>query len=288
MLTRKTPAGDGSMNSVKDYWLETIKDIFYRKPPMFHMNELKRTVANVNFTIPGEAWKRLGFTLADLGYSSYKESQWTGSYFPTPEEWEKYETKIKALDPSSSSLFATFPLVLQGPKEKGGRVSKTKSSCLLNAVVGFLKSGSRSPLDCRIWIVFRGSEIITKFGADLYFIQTLLLPRLLDVPKQVLPDFTLKDVTLFMCSAYVENFRLLTLVLWPEPVSILREARRCKGHCDLERKFIRGTVRDILKVIESPDCFSSRSRVRLAHLYRDAWLPYEEEVLELWKEVIKQ
>lgn len=273
------------MNSVKDHWLEIIKDIFYRKPPMFHMGGFRRTVANVNFAIPGEAWNRLGFTLTDLGYSSYKESQWISFYFPTPEEWEKYETKIKTLDPSSSSLFATFPLILQGPKEKEGRVFKTKGNCLLNAVMGVFKSGSRSSLDCRIWLMFRGSEIITAFGADLYFIQTMLLPKLLDVPKQVLPDFTLKDVTIFLCSAYVETFRLLTLALWPEPVNILKEAWRCNGHCGVERKFIRSTVRDILKVIESPDCFSYRSRVKLAHLYREAWLPYEKEILELWKEV---
>lgn len=273
------------MTSVKDYWLELIKDIFYRKPPMFYMGGFRRTVANVNFAIPGEAWNHLGFTLADLGYSSYKEFQWKSYYFPTPKEWEKYETKIRTLDSSSSSLFATFPLVLQGPKEKEGQVFKTKGNCLLNAVVGVFKSGSRGPLECRIWLVFRGSEIITKFGADLYFIQTLLLPKLLDGLKQVLPDFTLKEVILFMCSAYVVNYRLLALALWPEPVSILKEAWRCNGHCKLERKFIRSAVRDILKVIKSPDCFSYRSRVKLAHLYRDAWIPYEKEVLELWEEI---
>ena len=282
---QQTPTGDRGMNSVKDYWLEIIKDIFYRKPSMFHMSGLRRTVANVSFTIPGEAWRRLGFTLEDLGYSSYKESQWMSFYFPTPEEWEKYDTKIRTLNPSSSSLFATFPLVLQGPKEKEGRVFKTKGNCILNAVVGIFKSGSQSSPECRIWIVFRGSEIVTRFGADLYFIQTLLLPRLLDVLKQVLPDVTLKDVTIFLCSAYVETFRLLTLVLWPEPVGILREAWRCNSQCELERKFIRSTVRDILKVLESPDCFSYRSRIKLAHLYRDAWLPYEQEILELWEEI---
>ena len=43
------------MNSVKDYWLEAIKDVFYRKP-FLHMDSLKRTVADLSLTFPGDAW----------------------------------------------------------------------------------------------------------------------------------------------------------------------------------------------------------------------------------------
>lgn len=50
----------------------------------------------------------------------------------------------------------------------------TKGNCLLNAVVGFYRPNSRGPLSCQVWIISRSSEVFTKFGADLYFTQTIL------------------------------------------------------------------------------------------------------------------
>src|SRR5690606_27011088 len=151
--------------SVKDYWLEAIKDVFYRKP-FLHIGSLKRTVINLSLPIPGSAWHKLGFTLEDLGYTKHKRANWVGFYFPTREEWEGYEAKVRALKPSSA-FFATFSLALKDGNIREGTVHKTKGICLLHVVIGFYRSNSKGPLSCRVWIISRSSEVFTKFGADL-------------------------------------------------------------------------------------------------------------------------
>ena len=272
------------MNFVKDYWLEAIKDVFYRKP-FLHMDSLKRTVADLSLTFPGNAWHQLGFTLEDLGYSpKHKRSNWVGFYFPPQEEWDRYEAKVRALK-SSSTFFATFSLPLKGEKIKEETVHNTKGNCLLNVVIGFYRANSKGPLSCRVWIVSRSSEVFTKFGADLYFTQTILLPRLLEVPRQVFPDLVLEEVVFYLCSAYLVGFRLLGLTLWPEPVDILKEAWSHNRYHKQEQQFIRGTVKDILKAIEAPESLSYRARVKLSYLYRESWLPFKEDILKLWREI---
>ena len=157
------------------------------------MGSLKRTVADLSLTFPGDAWHKLGFTLEDLGYNlKHIGANWVGCYLPPQEEWGRYETKVRALK-ASSTIFATFSLPLKGGKIKEETVHNTKGNCLLNAVVGLYRSNSRGPLSCQVWIISRSSEVFTKFGADLYFTQTILLPRLLEVPRQVFPDHILEE-----------------------------------------------------------------------------------------------
>lgn len=276
------------MNSVKDYWLEAIKDVFYRKP-FLHMDSLKRVVINLSLTIPGSAWHKLGFTLEDLGYNpKRKRSNWVGFYFPPQEEWDRYEAKVRRDLKPSSAFYTTLSLPLKGEKIKEETIKgtcNTRGNCLLNVVIGFYRSNSKGPLSCRVWIISRSSEVFTKFGADLYFTQTILLPRLLEVPRQVFPDLVLEEVVFYLCSAYIAGFRLLGLTLWPEPVDILKEAWLHNCHHKQGQRFIRGIVKAILKAIEAPESLSYKARVKLSYLYRESWLPFKEDILKLWREI---
>lgn len=268
---------------VKDYWLEAIKDVFYRKP-FTQLNSFRRVVGDVILTIPGSEWTTLGFTLEDLGYKEAKIAQWSSFYYPTDEAWKDYEEKVKALS-KTSTFAATFSLPLKGEKRKEDRMKDTRGNCLLDVVVGLSRAGKSARVSCKIWVFSRSSEIFTKFGADLYFTHTLLVPKLLEVPRMLFSNLALQEVRFYLCSSYIVAFRLLGLSLWSSPVDIIKEAYWTNYDDKQERIFLRQVAKDILTAIKAPETLSFRSRAKISYLYREAWKPFEEEIKKLKEEI---
>lgn len=274
---------------IRSYWLELMKDVLYRKPSVGPLS-LFRAVENVSMHTPPEVWEYMPFSLEDLGYSgsgSVKQQRWKSYYWPPEPEWNLFQEKIEALH-GRGGYYASIALPLKGVKAKEDTLKSTKGNCLLNLVVNITREGKEAPT-YKVWLIGRYSEIVKKFGADLYFVHGLLLPRVHSIVEDVLPEAKFRGVDFYFTAAYLVYYRALGLALVTgAPDIVLREAvehaKRSSNRDEIA--FLKDVTRNILESIEGTITrFNYRSRVEMGVLYGPRWLPYKDAVKEIWEEV---
>lgn len=276
---------------IRPYWLELMKDAFYRKPLAGPNTALFRTVENVSMHTPPEVWESMPFNLEDFGYSSSgaaKQRQWLSYYWPPEPEWDLFQEKIKATRGKGRS-YASIALPLKGVKSKEDTVKGTKGNCLLNLVVNITQERKDDPAHYKVWIIGRFSEVVKKLGADLYFVHGLLLPRVRSIVEDVLPNAQFRGVDFYFTGAYMVFYKILALALVTDaPDVVLREAvehlKRSSNPGD--KSFLKSAIKSVVESIEgTTERFRYRDYVRLGALYGPLWIPYADAVREIWKEV---
>lgn len=274
------------MSIIKKIWLEAIEDNMYRIPPQ-RVFSLNRVIDDLIITVPAEGWgDNFGLTLTELGYKHQKASQWEKFYMPLSEEWDLFGERVSSLSKKKGPFLANLAIPLRGRKTKEGSVAGTKGHCLLEAVVGISRNSVRAPVRCRVWIFSRTSEIFTKFGADLCLINQLLLPKLLEKPREIFPNLDFKGVTFYLCSSYLIAFRLMGLVIFDiNPMEILRRGAEACGKDKGERTYIRRVLGSILIAVDNPEQPTYQAARRTMKFYRESWIPHRDEVEKLLKEV---
>lgn len=279
-----------NITDIRPYWLELMKDAFYRKPLVGPKTALFRTVENVSMNTPSEAWESMPFNLGDLGYSgsgSVKQRQWTSYYWPTEPEWSLFQEKINALR-DRGGYYASIALPLKGVKAKEDTVKGTKGNCLLNLVVNITQERKKVPT-YKIWLIGRFSEVVKKLGADLYFIHELLLPKVRSIVGDALPDAQFQGVNFYFTAAYLVFYKVLGLPLVTDaPDIVLREAVEHLGRSSNpgDITFLKSSIGSIIESIEGTVTrFKYKEYVRLGSLYGPLWIPYADAVREIWKEV---
>jgi len=277
-----------STGDIRPYWLELMKDVLYRKPSVGTLT-LFRTVENISIHIPHEAWESPPFSLSDLGYSGSgsKQRQWTSYYWPPEPEWNLFQEKIEDLR-GRVGYYASIALPLKGVKAKGDTLKSTKGNCLLNLVVNITQGRKEAPA-YKVWLIGRYTEIVKKFGADLYFVHGLLLPKVRSIVEDVLPGSKFRGVDFYFTAAYLIDYRTLGLALMTgAPDVVLREAvehtRQSSNPGDTI--FLRAAIGSIIESIEGTVTrFKYKEYVRLGLLYGPMWTPYADAVREIWEEV---
>lgn len=278
-----------STMDIRPYWLELMKDALYRKPLVGPQAALFRTVENISMYIPHEAWESMPLSLEDLGYSGSgsKQRQWTSYYWPPDPEWDLFRGKIEAIR-DSGGYYASLALPLKGVKAKENIVKGTKGNCLLNLVVNITRVRKEAPT-YKVWLIGRYTEIVKKFGADLYFVHGLLLPKVRSIIEDVLPDAQFRGVELYFTAAYLVFYKVMALALVTDaPDAVLREAvehtRQSSNPGDTI--FLRASIGSIIESIEGTVTrFKYKEYVRLGLLYGPLWIPYADAVREIWEEV---
>lgn len=280
-----------STTNIRPYWFELMKDVLYRKPSVGPLT-LFRAVENVSMHTPPEAWEYMPFSLKDFGYSgsgSAKQQRWKSYYWPPEPEWNLFQEKIEALH-GRGKYYASIALPLKGVKTKEDIVKGTKGNCLLNLVVNITQERKEAPV-YKVWLIGRYTEVVKKFGADLYFVHELLLPKVRSIVEDVLPDAQFRGVDFYFTAAYLVFYKVLGLPLVTDaPDIVLREAvehaRRSSNQYEI--RFLKSAIQSI---IESIDGTVTRFRYRdyrtLGVLYGPRWTPYADAVREIWKEVKK-
>lgn len=281
-----------SIMDIRPYWLELMKDALYRKPIAGYKTPLFRTVENVSMHTPSEAWESIPFNLKDFGYSSSgstKQRQWMSYYWPPDLEWNLFQGKVEALR-DRGGYYASIAIPLKGVKVKEDSVKGTKGNCLLNLVVN-ITQGRKEGLTYKVWVIGRFSEIFKKFGADLYFIHGLLLPKVRSIVEDVLPDAQFLGVDFYFTAAYIVFYKVMGLALVTDsPDVVLREAvehaRRSLDPGDM--KFLKTSIGSIIESIEGTVTrFRYKDYVSIGTLYGPLWIPYADAVREIWEEVKK-
>lgn len=280
-----------STTNIRPYWFELMKDVLYRKPSVGPLT-LFRAVENVSMHTPPEAWEYMPFSLKDFGYSgsgSVKQQRWKSYYWPPEPEWNLFQEKIEALH-GRGKYYASIALPLKGVKTKEDIVKGTKGNCLLNLVVNITQERKEAPV-YKVWLIGRYTEVVKKFGADLYFVHELLLPKVRSIVEDVLLDAQFRGVDFYFTAAYLVFYKVLGLPLVTDaPDIVLREAvehaRRSSNQYEI--RFLKSAIQSI---IESIDGTVTRFRYRdyrtLGVLYGPRWTPYADAVREIWKEVKK-
>lgn len=279
-----------STTDIRPYWLELMKDVLYRKPPVGHKTALFRTVENVSMHTPPEAWESIPFGLKDFGYSSSgstKQRQWMSYYWPPEPEWNLFQEKIEALR-NRSGYYASIALPLKGVKVKEDIIKGTKGNCLLNLVINITRGRKEEPA-YKVWVIGRFSEVVKKLGADLYFVHNLLLPKIRGIVGDVLPDAQFRGVDFYFTAAYIVFYKVLGLVLVTDtPDLVLREAveyvKRSPNPEDIT--FLKTSIKSIIESIDGTVTrFRYRDYVRLGTLYGPLWIPYADTIREIWEEI---
>ena len=278
-----------STMDIRSYWLELMKDVLYRKPSV-SPSSMFRAVENVSMHTPPEAWDHIPFGLGDLGYSgsgSVKQQRWKSYYWPPESEWNMFQEKIETLR-GRSGYYASIALPLKGVKVKEDTVKSTKGNCLLNLVVNITQERREAPV-YKVWLIGRYTEVVKKFGADLYFVHGLLLPEVHSIIEDVLPGSRFGGVDFYFTAAYLVYYTVLGLILVTDtPDVVLREAvehaRQSPNRNEIA--FLKASVRNIIESIEGTVTrFNYLSRVKTGVLYGPRWLPYKDAVKEIWEEV---
>ena len=278
-----------STTDIRPYWLELMKDMLYRKPFIGPLT-LFRAVENVSMHTPPEAWEYIPFSLGDLGYSGSgsKQRQWTSYYWPPEPEWDLFRGKIEALR-DRNGYYASIALPLKGVKVKEDTLKSTKGNCLLTLVVSITRRRKKEAPVYKVWLIGRYTEIVKKFGADLYFVHGLLLPKVHSIVEDVLPGAKFRGVDFYFTAAYLVHYRALGLALVTDaPDVVLREAvehaRRSPNRDEIA--FLKATIRSVIEAIDGTVTrFRYRDRAKMGVLYGPLWIPYEDAVKEIWEEV---
>jgi len=278
-----------STTDIRPYWLGMMKDVLYRKPSVGPLT-LFRAVENVSMHTPPEAWESMPFSLKDFGYSgsgSVKQRRWMSYYWPPEPEWKLFREKIEDLR-GRGGYYAAIALYLRGTETKEGSVKGTKGNCLLNLVVHITRGRKEAPI-YKIWVIGRYAEVVQKFGADLYFIQGLLLPRVRSIVEEVIPDAQFRGVDLYLTAGYLTYYKVLGLALVTDaPDVVLREAvEHARQSSDQDEiSFLRTSIRNIIESIEGTVTrYRYKERAKLGALYGPLWLPHEDAVREIWEEI---
>src|SRR5690606_37960589 len=134
----------------------------------------------------------------------------------------------------------------------------------------------------KVWLIGRYSEIVKKFGADLYFVHGLLLPKVRSIVEDVLPGSRFGGVDFYYTAAYLVYYRVLGLALVTDaPDVVLREAvehaRRSPNQDEVA--FLRSAIRSIIEAIDGTATrFRYQDHAKIGVLYGPLWMPYVDAV----------
>lgn len=172
---------------LKDYWLSLIKELALGPVPPGNASGLKY-FENIEFKIPGEVWKEgFSISLEDLGYSGSgnKISQLTRNYY-NPESVKSAREKL-GIRVAKKSNYTSVMISMVGEKKDPRSQGHCMSSMVITHNPKNLLRGKK--MSVAIDIFYRSTEIIRKFGADLIFLSTKVIPESLP------PSLSLEDIT---------------------------------------------------------------------------------------------
>lgn len=239
------------LSGVSKHWMKFILKTLIS--PTYYMASTGRKYSNgISFSIPGEDWDEpLKFNVSDLGYQgqSTKMSQLTRVYF-NGEEIKKARAKLsdrvdKDMDFTSIAI----------PMKGGDKKKDSQGHCILSCIVNHMPKNNQTD----ITFVYRATEVIQKFGADLIFLHDIVLPKLL------LPGMKINRVNFIFNTAFFSPLFIPVLYKYFSPLEILQSIYDYSLN-NKEMNVFKAVARDvILPMIETdPEHYNYRTR-RIMH-----------------------
>lgn len=217
------------------------------RAPVFEYNGLRKIVQSVGYSLAREIFPSVSLT--DIGYTRAKEKAIFRMYYNEAEADRVRSLLVKRKGQGFSAISMSM--------RAGAKDSRSMGHCIDSIVLSM--TNKRRVAE----VLYRSTEVIKKFSADLWFI-----PQVLDRL-----GFEADEIKFYYTNAYLSGVFFPTLFTWWEPISFLRKLYR-----DEPKFFIFGTRFLVRSVVKRDQIFPYAPE---EHQHRYLWKHHAPRVKEI-------
>lgn len=197
---------------LKDLWADFVTECMMSEG---YICQLRKFIQGKVWTIPGDVWDEgQCLSLEELGYNpKSKMGQLKRNYYN--------EESLKAANEKLKSRMdgKKYQTSVAASTQGGKKDERSQGHCMLQVVVTHFTEGltGKGKHFLTVDIHYRSTELIKKFGADLVFLNQVLIPELLrDI------DIPIREVRFYFSNLFVSSLFLPVLYYMKDPVELLQ------------------------------------------------------------------
>lgn len=211
----KKEAGEVFLNppSLRSSWADFIVEMLAAPG---YLCQLRKFVQGQVWRIPGQVWTDGNcMSLEDLDYTfRNKMGQLKRNYYNQESIQEAHDKLVSRFDGKKYQTSVAASTV------GGGKRGDSQGHCMRSVVVTHFTRSVAGEECITIDIMYRSTELIKKFGADIYFLRHFLVPELL---KDV--NLPIREVRFYFSNLFVSSLFLPLLYTMKDPVQVLEQIR---------------------------------------------------------------
>jgi len=219
------------MNNITHEWIKFVEEITVNHPASAYAQE-RKFMEGVKFSIPGEVWKQgLSHSLYDLGYSKEgsKMQQLTRDYY-NEESMKEAKQIIQGRKKQSVTSIGISTL--------GAKKRNSQGHCIRSITVNYFEdkvTPNKSPR-FTVDFLYRSTELLRKFGADLIFLHDYIIPDILENNPwgYEAPD----EIRFYFSSCFFSGLFIPVFYQFTDPVEFLKDLHKHYGDTIFYRRCI--------------------------------------------------
>jgi len=238
---------------VTESWMGFVYRSIVYEPAASHAQE-RKFMEGLSWKIPGPVWKKgCKHKLSNLGYSDTgtKMSQLKRDYINHDSIMEAREAFKTRKDQSVTSwCISTI----------GAVKTNAQGHCIRNVIVSYHSPRVTESKEPRLTIdiLYRTTELLRKFGADLIFLGEELIPEILeDSPWEKEPD----EIRMYFPSCFFSALFIPVFYQYVNPIRFLKQLKEVQGNTIFYRRCLYRTKTLLEK---EPDSYKFASRRNMA------------------------
>jgi len=243
------------MGNITDYWMGQVNDWVTYAPASSHAQE-RKFMDNLTMYFSKEAWnKGCKHGLEDLGYSKTgtKMNQLSRDYM----NLEDIKKARKAFQERKDQSVTTWAISTIGAVK-----SNAQGHCIRNMIITYHhpKVEVNGEGRLKVHLQYRTTELLRKFGADLIFLEKVLIPAVLDDNpwQEHIDDIYISFANCFFSALFIPVFYQYT-----DPVKFLKRLKNAQGDTIFYRRCLYRTKTLLEK---EPDTYKFASRRNMSEL----------------------
>jgi len=199
------------IKDLTEAWMGLVVEMAYTPSSRPFIQERKVSQAKT-WVIPGEVW-RAGhrFTFESMGYQGGKMRQLKRNYW-NPEVLAATKEKLDSRIAEKKDVTSVSAIMQYGAKS-----ARSQGFCMQSVVITYFKGNTQRPPEITVDMMYRSTEVIQKFSADLLFLHQELLPYLLGDHMVYL-----KEVRFYFCNIFLSPLFLPVLYNFLDPIIFLK------------------------------------------------------------------
>jgi len=209
-------------NNITAEWIRMVENSVMSHPSSAYAQE-RKFMEGVVFTFPGEVWaKGLGHTLPDLGYSQAgsKMKQLTRDYY-NEESVNEAKKIIKGRKKQSVTSIGISTL--------GAKKNNSQGHCIRSITVNYFEDKVTPNKRPRFTIdlLYRSTELLRKFAADLIFLHDIMIPDIIEGNPwgYEAPD----EIRFYFSSCFFSGLFIPVFFQFTDPVEFMKELKQKHG-----------------------------------------------------------
>lgn len=203
------------MKTLAEHWADFVVDMVCSDGG--YVCQLRKFMQGQTWVVPGEIWEKgecLSFEQLDYTERN-KMRQLMRNYYNQESLTEAHDKLFSRLDGKKYQTSVAASTI------GGAKRGDSQGHCMRSVVVThFTKSVSKEGEFLTVDIMYRSTELIKKFGADLIFLNKFLVPEII---KGI--DIPIREVRFYFSNLFVSSLFLPILYYMKDPVQILEKIR---------------------------------------------------------------